>query len=433
MHPSLDILFINESSILPELDLIKRELIEQGFSSFVKVDFNNGFEMLKTTRFACVLINAHDKKIEAYEFCLRIRSSLGADSRVFVYMPQASLNEASKFGKLNTEIIDLSSLSVMIDTLKAQDANILTPKKIHSIVSINGGLGASTLTILLAFAIHQYKKSTLILETNNKFSVRDLLGINQGKPFLTRDRGLEHKQILDQKWFKGFLQISPQHSYAKYLDLFTNTTDKISYSEKTAFYCENLIEQINLIGHQEIKPYQLSMISDSLRLIAQDLRGDSGVLLDELVKFLYSADDEVLIDLGLDHQNILNRQFLDLSKNIILLFSDKPGTKSILMDLRNYFLERFSANIIGVFVCDIENFAFYQNISDADWIGTVGFVPIIMPREPDLVTAFIYDNECISKDSRTYTFLKNLLVELGINSLDLPKPKSSGFKFLKYV
>jgi hypothetical protein len=215
------------------------------------------------------------------------------------------------------------------DTLKATDQSFLAHKKINSILSINGGLGASTLTVLIAFACHQQKKSSLILEATNKFTIRDILGINTGKAFLTRDRSLEHKQVLDQKWFKGFLQNSLQHSYAKYLDLFTSSEEKISYLEKTAFYCQNLNEQINEIGHQEIKPYQLAMISDSLKLIAQDLKGDSAVLLDELVKFLYDSDDEIIVDLGLDHQSPLNRQFLDLSKNIIIVFSDQPGTKSI--------------------------------------------------------------------------------------------------------
>lgn len=433
MQFSPDILFITESQILPELDLIKRELLEQGFSNLIKANFSNGLELLKATKFACVLINAHDKKIETYEFSLQLRSALGADSRVFVFMPQASLNEASKFGKINAEIIDLGSLGVMVDTLKAHDHNLLAPKKLHSILSINGGLGASTLAVLLAFACHQQKKSALVLEATNKFTVRDLLGINPGKAFLTRDRTLEHKQILDQKWFKGFVQVSSQHSYAKYLDLFNSSDEKISYLEKTAFYCQNLNEQINDIGHQEIKPYQLAMISDSLRLIAQDLCGDSGVLLDELVKFLYPADDELIVDLGLDHQTTLNRQFLGLSKNIILLFSDQPGTKSILLDLKNHLAKKYSANLIGVFVCDIENLCFYQNISEAEWQTTIGFVPLIMPREADLVTAFIYDNECITKDSKTYYFLKSLLVEMGIYPTEVLKQKSPSFKFLKYV
>ena len=433
MQFSPDVLFITETQILPELDLIKRELLDQGFSNLIKVDFANGMDLLKASKFNCVLINANDKKIEAYEFCLKLRSALGLDFKVFVFMPQASLNEASKFGKINAEIVDLGSLSVMVDTLKAHDSSLLAPKKIHSILSINGGLGASTLAVLLAFACHQQKKSALVMEATNKFTVRDLLGINPGKAFLTRDRTLEHKQILDQKWFKGFVQVSSQHSYAKYLDLFTSSDEKISYLEKTAFYCENLNEQINEIGHHEIKPYQLNMISDSLRLIAQDLRGDTGVLLDELVKFLYSGDDEVLVDLGLEHQSTLNRQFMDLSKNIIMVFSDQPGTKSILLDLKNHLTKKYSANLIGVFVCDIENFSFYQNISKAEWHSTIGFVPLIMPREADLVTAFIYDNECITKDSKTYYFLKSLLVEMGIHSCDLAKQKSPSFKFLKYV
>ena len=428
-----DILFISESPILPELDLIRRELLEQGFSNLIKVDFSNGLELLKTTKFASVLINANDKKIETYEFCLKLRSALGADSKVFVFMPQATLNEASKFGKTNTEIIDLACLGVMIDTLKATDQSFLAHKKINSILSINGGLGASTLTVLIAFACHQQKKSSLILEATNKFTIRDILGINTGKAFLTRDRSLEHKQVLDQKWFKGFLQNSLQHSYAKYLDLFTSSEEKISYLEKTAFYCQNLNEQINEIGHQEIKPYQLAMISDSLKLIAQDLKGDSAVLLDELVKFLYDSDDEIIVDLGLDHQSPLNRQFLDLSKNIIIVFSDQPGTKSILLDLKKYLTKKYSANLIGVFVCDIENLNFYQNISETEWLSTIGFMPLIMPREADLVSAFVYDNECITKDSKTYNFLKTLLVEMGAHSCDLSKQKNPSFKFLKYV
>jgi hypothetical protein len=60
-------------------------------------------------------------------------------------------------------------------------------------------------------------------------------------------------------------------------------------------------------------------------------------------------------------------------------------------------------------------------------------MPLIMPREADLVSAFVYDNECITKDSKTYNFLKTLLVEMGAHSCDLSKQKNPSFKFLKYV
>ena len=139
------------------------------------------------------------------------------------------------------------------------------------------------------------------------------------------------------------------------------------------------------------------------------------------------------IDKVINYSTRIPEDAYGLSKNIILLFSDQPGTKSILLDLKNHLAKKYSANLIGVFVCDIENLSFYQNISEAEWQSTIGFIPLIMPREADLVTAFIYDNECITKDSKTYYFLKSLLVEMGIYSTEVLKQKSPSFKFLKYV
>jgi hypothetical protein len=433
MNNPSDILFITDSIILPELDLIKREIYDQGLGALIKVDFFNAFEMLSVTRFSFVIINAHDKKIEAFDFCLKLRSALGVEPRVFVFMPDATLNEASKFGKINAEIIDFASLEVLIDALKIQESAAQSTKKIHSIISVNGGLGASTLAVLIAFALQHFKKTSLILESTNKFTIRDLLGIHAGKPFLTRDRALEHKQILDQKWFSGFLQTSLHHPYVKYLDLFTDCHEKISYLEKTASYCDSLNAQIQEIGIEDLKSFQLSLITDSLKLIAKDLKGDSGILVDELVKYFYSLDHEVIADLGFDYQTSLNRQFLALSKNIILLFSDEPGTKSIVLDLKNYLQKKYSANIIGVFVSEIENYNFYQNITPDEWCNTIGFHPLILPRQEDLVSSFIFDNECIPKDSKIFYFLKSLLCEMGNFSGDFKFQKNGAFKFLKYV
>lgn len=427
-----DILFVSDPKVDPELELVKREIIEAGFSISQPYPLDAVAGMIESHQVTMVLINAIDQKFEAYDFCLKLKALHYDSLKIFVYLQDISANEASKFGKLDAEVIDASSAHVLIESLKNQAPQMQILKQdLTSIVSLDGGLGASTLAVLIAEMIADSSKTSLLMESNNKFSLREILGLEGSPSFLGRDRSLEHRQTHDHNWFSAFLRSSQRHAQCKYLNLFSDLAQRAVYTDKPHAYSLAVAEA--LLKSEAINTDKLKLLSSSLKLMARDIQGDPAVLFDELIKFSGRLVDYTVVDLGQDTFSSLNKQFLALSKNLVVLFSDRPGVKNNFGSIRSDLEHKCRAKLIPVLVLDEVNYYRYEKFSQDQWQDLLGIVPMLYCREPELISAYVYDQEALPRSSRTYKFLQRLLCELAVKVTDLNGNPGGAFKLLKYV
>lgn len=282
-----DILFVSEAAIPPELELARDEISHYGYSLSFPIQLSKVLDYLKATTTSIVLINAENKKIEAYELCKTIKDNFRGAIKVFVYLPKSNPNEGSRFGLANAEVEDEYSIKDIVSKLPQKDIReYILDENIISIYGLNGGCGSSTLSILIAYVLDYYNQTSLLLESSNTLSIKKLLDLEDRLPLLMRDRGKEFNQAKDYDWFSGFISRTSLIPNMAYLNLFEWSRDKDKYLEQTNVLLGKITNKLNGLIDKNSDGFeaQLFGIANSLKLLLKDLEGNSYSLFDELIQ-----------------------------------------------------------------------------------------------------------------------------------------------------
>lgn len=412
-----DILFVSDTEILPELELAQNEMVHYGYSLSFTVSMSKTLDYLKATTVSVVLINAHNKKIEAYELCKDIKESFRGAIKVIVFLPESTANEGSRFGLVNAEVEDSKTIQGIVDKLpKKNTRDYILDENVLSFYSLDGGCGATMMTILAAYVLDYYQHDTLVLESSNTLTIKNKLAIRDNKlPLLTRDKAREYDQAKDVDWFNGFVSKSKFIPRLNYLNLFKNSLDKTDFVESSSKVLSKLSEDIESFlekeqnfRKEEVKA-QLFGLANSLKLITRDIQGDSYSLFDEIVQLGSKVAKTFLFDISSDICTPLNKQLLGFSNNIIVIFKDAANIKEEYLAQKKYFTEKYKLNVIPVIAPPHYYYAKYDSLTEAEWMQVLGDVPLVYPYDPEAAIRFMLDKENLDEKSKLFKFTRDLL------------------------
>jgi len=433
-----NIIVFSDKEIITDLKLTLDELvmhghkllIYNGFAAFADCDLNS------TTT---VIIDAENNKLAAFELCREIRDLVRKSLRVFVYLPGASLNEASRFGNLGVEVEDEKSIFNLVNKIgksNSDDLNI-NNKKLITIHSINGGLGASSITLLLSHFLNKLNISSVLIENSDNFSLRNKLDLSCNPALLDQINLKSFTQNTDIEWFKSFLLTPSTMTKAFYLNLFSNIEEKQNFLLQKPSLLEKITKQIdsyvshnqNFLTDQIVKEY-LTQVSNSLKHFLKDGHGDSFLLFNQITSYLFSFSQNIFFDSAGDLLSPLTKQYLQFSKNLIVLLRDDYQAKDQYIALKKFISEAYQINLIPIIVPNHYQYMNYQKLRDSDWQILLGDKPLIYPYAPEELIALFDDHEPLNLSSKLSLFTKELLGELGIQTKANIGPANGILNFL---
>jgi cellulose biosynthesis protein BcsQ len=373
-----------------------------------------------------VLINARGSKLAALELVKSIRDQYKGAIKVFVYLPESSASEGSKFGLLGAEVEDELSIQRIVDKLpQANKRSYNIDEEIIAVYGMHGGAGASLLSTLIAYALGKSGLSSLLMELSpSASSIRDALVLETKPALLTRDRSKELDHSKDADWFSGFISRSHFLRETFYLHLFNSSAARDVFSLRAASFTEKISEQLLSISDRS-SYYQhsadelevaLRAARSSLQLLSQELNGSSYSLFDEVLAPGSQLAKHFVVDLGSDISSPLNRQFLRFTKHLILLVRDNctADLKTSLQGQIKHLEDSYNLNIIPVLAPGHHRYQDYYRFSASDWQSLLGLEPLLFPYQPELVSSFLLDHEELDDNSPLMEFVKSLISRIGI-------------------
>ncbi len=429
-----EILFVSDLEPDAELELARNELLHYGYSLSFPLSISRVLEYLNSHSYDQILINARDRKLLVLELVQNLRKQYKSKLKIFVYLPKSSANEGSKFGLLGVDVEDESSILTIVDRLP-QQTRIPSEQNIISVAALHGGSGASLLSILLSYALGKMGHSSLLMDSSTgATSLRDNLVLDPKPSFLTRDRSRELEQSKDLDWFWGFISRSHFLRETFYLHLFASPLDRDNFSLKAASFSDKLSEQIRTISSRatyaqadELEA-SLRRASASLQMLANELRGNSYSLQEEIFQAAQQVAKYFIVDLGTDLSSALNRQFLSLTKYLFVLIQDLPlsSLKENFGLQKQYLESTYKLNIIPILCPKHYRYADYYRFTAAEWQSLLGFEPYIFPYEPEQISRFLLDHEDLSTRTSLFKFINNILEPM----LDNEQPQANSRKSL---
>jgi hypothetical protein len=425
----INLILVSESNPDLSLQTTLNELAKEAILLSNPINFDQGLRFLKNSNGHFVLINAAQRKLEAFELCQQIKQEFKGRIKVFVYLPNASLNEASKFGSLNAEVEDEQSIRHIASKISIdKNQQYLYDELTISICSLYGGLGASHLAVLLAYTLGLTGHHSLLLESSNNFTLKKILNIDNNLALLETDQNKGNKQILDEDWLSNFLTKLGSLPNTYYLNLFNSLDKRLYYLLQNKDTCK----QINEIAkssrkildkcHQSPEPNEFSnayalkeikqqllnidMISEQLY---QDIEGQSLTIFDRIIGLGSKFATTMIFDLSTDLVSPLNRQFLHLSKFLLVLLKDDELVKMNYLALRNFITEQYPCTIIPVLIAEHDNYLRYQNINDEAWFNILGTRPLIYPYKLDSIIKLGSEAKHLNSKDPLLKFARELL------------------------
>lgn len=412
------ILLVSETALCSSLELVCAELTSRQIKVSSPQKINAAIEILKSSEITTVLINAQNNKLEALNLSRDIKEIFRYAVDVFVYIPDASLAEASQFGKYNAQVEDQNTIAEIVNRFKFQDGRkYIIEENVTSIYSLNGGCGSSFITILLAKYLSDFKQNSLVIESSNKNSIKEMLNLNTGLALLSRDKSKEINQVKDYEWLQTFISYSHQIERMSYLNLFNSIQERNQHSKSSIESLQRLAQSFEEI-HNSINENTLdcrsnlgSMIS-SLKLITKDIEGNSFNIFEEIIQLGSKVSSNIFFDISSDISSSLNKQLLNFSKNIIIIFKDSLDIKNEFQKQKEFFESEYNLNVIPVVAPNEYQMKYCQSLNDDAWLEILNEVPVIYPYALEQVTRFIYDQEDIPKNHELMSFAKELLQKL---------------------
>lgn len=414
------ILFVTESNPDSLLNLVLNELSSHGFSSSFPVRFTKALEFLRihpSTK--VVLIDARAFKLEAYELCKKIKDTYKGLVKVYIFLDESNLNEASRFGLAQAEVEDPSTIKNLAEKLSYEkEKKIFLDENISSIYSLSGGAGSSTLMILLSHFLSEDMKNTLCLDLSHSQSLRRYLALQPRHFLFNRTLETEFNLEKDLDWLDNYISKSELIPRMSYLNLYSNAKDRYKVLEEAADCLENLVSET-----------ELSKVRDSINLISKELQGKSYSLFEDIIRLGSKLASNMFFDLGNDLGSPINKQLLNYSKNLIVLFKDEFFISDLYKEEKKHF-QTLNLNVLPI-ICPGASYKNYLKLNEKDWIDILEDYPLVMPYKPEEIMAFTLDKIKIEKSSELYKFVKNLFLRLNIPCSFTQNPNSK--RLLKFL
>lgn len=433
------ILFVSGTEISSQLRLSLSEMSDRGFRFMTIADFSKVIISLKSSCVDTVIINSESRKLEAYELAKDIKEHFKSSIKVYVYLPESSANEGSKFGLVNAEVEDDKTVLSLVNKISPESSQEYSiDENITAIYSLHGGVGASSISLILSEYFYQGKEKTLIAETTNNFGLKRLLNLDDGHAILSRDYSRDFNQSKDLDWFRAFLQESLLVPGSFYLNLFNDIQEKENFNSSFALKIQELSESLD----EQIKSFEnandvlftkqefvsnLLGISNSLKLSAKELSGDSLILFFEILQLGSQIVDNFIFDIGSDCFSNLNHQILKTAKNLVVVFRDNIDLKDEYLAQKAFFEREYKLKLVPVLVPDIYQQNSYKKFSSKDWQELIGDIPVIYPYAPESMAGFVFDHEPLIRNKKLYQFAKTLSEKVN------PKFGKQGSSVLKLI
>ena len=249
---------------------------------------------------------------------------------------------------------------------------------------------------------------------------------------INRDQHREVNQAKDLDWFKNFLARSQRFQSVHYLNLLKTSLDKDKYLTEMSKYLESLnAEMQDLVNLRNYNDLKFNSISNSLKLLTNDLKGHSYTLFDELISLGSKLSSNMLFDLGTDFTSPINRQLLRISKYVVVLFRDSVNVREEYIALKDFLEYEYKVEVIPVLAANHHNYQKYSRLAEDRWIEVLGQVPMVYPYEPEELYRFLWQGEALRDKSKLFGFALDLInrtdTQLG---RDLPETRSGLMKFL---
>jgi|GEM_PF-2699534 len=418
-----EILYIADIGDDAEIDLLREELAHYSYSLSNAVTLAKALDFVRG--YQQVLINARDSKLAALELVKNIRDVYKGAIKVFVYLPKSSASEGSKFGHYGAEVEDELSIPRIIDKLPdASKRDYKVDEEIVVVHSMQGGAGASLLAILISNVLGKSGHSSLLMDLSPAAtSIRDALALEAKPALLSRDRNKEQDLSKDSDWFSGYISRSCFLPESFYLHLFESAAARDLFSLRAAKYSDAIASQLSAVAaraaYYQHNPDELCAslraATSSLALLSQELSGAAYSLFDEVLRPGSQLAKYFVIDIGTDISNSVSRQFLKFAKHMVVLLRDSPGAqlKQNSECYFKYLKDTYDLNIIPVLAPGHHRYHDYLKFSAAEWQSLLGFEPLILPYQPEEISAFVLDHEDIVEASTLSKFTSALLGRMG--------------------
>lgn len=418
-----DILFVSETNIHPNLELVLEELIAQKIRISKSLDFLSATNHLKSNFFETVIINGDGKKLDSYELCREIKANFRNAIKVYVFIADANANEGSKFGLVEAEVEDKDSIKNLANKIYSKkQKNIEIEENIISFYSPYGGLGLSSLCSLTAYTLDHLNKTSLILETNENQTIKRNFGFGDSLAFSNQEQNSLNQ---DLDWFYGFISKTSLMPNVHYLNLFNSIIDKAELNQKLTNKLDELIQEL-----EKASP-NTRLIHSSLKLINKELRGESLSLFNQIIQTGSKLTENFLFDLGRDISSPINKQLLRYSQNLVILLKDSQHLKEEFSDLKKYFSQLGIKNLIPVLAANSFNKNFLSKINNDEWLELLGEIPLLYSYSPEEFFGLVGDNRKLANNSKLLDNCKKLLKACNIKTETLLDDSNKGIlKFL---
>jgi hypothetical protein len=327
-------------SEIEEADCLINALNELRNRSYIiseAVKFESGLNFLSIrnniNKFDLIIINASERRLEALEFCKYLSNFKLEKIRILVFLPGASLHEASKFGFFGAFTEDENSIEKFILNLEKEKSTKNKTKNLICISSLTNSLDSSSVFLSLAKLLGSKEQKTLLSETSLYQTVRQLLNIQDFKTLL--ESSIVPYSMFDINWLKTYLEPTQLGENSLYLSLFKNPSFKLSPA----------LDQIKL---------------------------------DNALNLAIEKFDHCLIDIASDFSSEINIQLLKRTKYLFIVLENRPNIHEDYKRLKSFLENEYRLLCFGIISSSNAQIKKYREITKQEWLEKLEEEPLLV-------------------------------------------------------
>jgi hypothetical protein len=313
------------------------ELKSRSYIISEAIKFENAINFLSIrnniNKFDLIIINASNRRLEALEFCKYLSSFKLEKTRILVFLPDASLHEASKFGFLGAFTEDEKSIGKFVLNLENEKNSKNKTKNIICISSLTNSSDSSSVCLSLAKLLGSKEQKVLLSETSLYQIIRHLLQLQNFKTLL--EGNTIQDSIFDINWLKTYLEPNELGENSIYLNLFQDPSFKLN-------------SDLDLIK------------------------------LDNALNLTIEKFDHCLIDIASDFSSEINIQILKRTKYLFIVLENRPNIHEDYKRLK-YFLENeYKLICFAIISSSTTQIKRYREISNHEWLKNLEETPLLV-------------------------------------------------------
>jgi hypothetical protein len=313
------------------------ELRNRSYIISEAVNFENGLNFLSIrnniNKFDLIIINASARKLEALEFCKYLSNFKLEKIKILVFLPDASLHEASKFGFFGAFTEDENSIETFILNLEKEKDTKNKTKNLICISSLTNSSDSSSVFLSLARLLGSKDQKTLLSETSLYQTVRQLLNIQDFKTLL--ESSIVQYSMFDINWLKTYLEPTKLGENSLYLSLFKNPSFKLSPA----------LDQIKL---------------------------------DNALNLAIEKFDHCLIDIANDFSSEINIQLLKRTKYLFIVLENRPNIHEDYKRLKSFLENEYKLLCFGIISSSNAQIKKYREVTKQEWLEKLEEQPLLV-------------------------------------------------------